>query len=583
MKKWISIVVVVLFSTGLFAQQKNKQGISVNVEGDQIKLYEESHALIIGMSNYNTGWNDLPGVERDISSVKDVLQKNGFRVTIKENLTKSQLDKAFTDFIAKNGQKVNNRLLFYFAGHGHTISTSYGDKLGYIVPVDAPHPDIDQSAFQAKAMEMQQIEIYAKRIHSKHALFLFDACFAGSLFAMRQAVPAVIDYKTSEPVRQFITSGSEDESVPDVSIFRQQFINALSGSDADANNDGFLTGTELGKYLQDRVVNYSYNNQHPQYGKIRHKALDKGDFVFKLPVKEKKKKLAERQKPKEKTQLVQGVISYSYGEIIIDSELKGKLYIDGELIGEIFADSKGNKISKQITGNHSIELRGEENWSGNVKVYKNQVAHIQIKSMKPKILIDSRDSKKYKTAVIGNQIWMAENLAYLPEVCPEFLNCGYWVYDFSGTNTQTAYNIENYNKYGVLYNYETALSICPEGWHLPSDNEWKQLEMALGMDSDAVDQAGYRGNDIGALLKSKNGWNYGVSGTNESGFNAYPGGLRYYSDGPYYRINESGYWWTSSSDDSNQAYYRKLNYQSNQIYRSVWFKSFGFSVRCVKN
>jgi formylglycine-generating enzyme required for sulfatase activity len=125
------------------------------------------------------------------------------------------------------------------------------------------------------------MEVYARRIDAKHALFVFDSCFSGSLFALSRAVPAVIGYKTARPVRQFITSGTADETVPDQSVFRRQFVAALAGK-ADGNGDGYVTGAELGEYLQDRVTNYTYNAQHPQYGKIRDPLLDEGDFVFRV-------------------------------------------------------------------------------------------------------------------------------------------------------------------------------------------------------------------------------------------------------------------------------------------------------------
>ncbi|MEE9390672.1 MAG: DUF1566 domain-containing protein, partial [Candidatus Aminicenantaceae bacterium] len=92
---------------------------------------------------------------------------------------------------------------------------------------------------------------------------------------------ADITYKTALPVRQFITAGSSDEIVPDKSLFKECFLEALKG-DADANSDGYVTGSELGMYLESKVVNYSRNAQHPQYGKIRNIKLDKGDFVFVL-------------------------------------------------------------------------------------------------------------------------------------------------------------------------------------------------------------------------------------------------------------------------------------------------------------
>jgi len=128
-------------------------------------------------------------------------------------------------------------------------------------------------------MEMAQVEIYARRLQAKHALFVFDACFSGSLFTSTRAVPAIINYKTTLPVRQFITSGSADEMVPDKSIFGEQFVRAISG-EADMDKDTYVTGSELGDFLQSSVVNYSRNSQHPQYGKIRSPNLDKGDFVF---------------------------------------------------------------------------------------------------------------------------------------------------------------------------------------------------------------------------------------------------------------------------------------------------------------
>ncbi|MDT7781309.1 MAG: hypothetical protein QOC99_3821 [Acidobacteriota bacterium] len=267
------------------AQQTDSRGLNiVNIrteDGKEIKLYDKSYALVIGVSDYASGWPKLPGVKKDIEAVARALERQGFLVTVVENPDSAQLDKAFKTFIDTYGLNVENRLLFYFAGHGHTIKQSYGEEMGYIVPVDAPNPTRDPAGFMSKAMDMQQMELYARRIQSKHALFLFDSCFSGALFALSRAVPDNISYKTARPVRQFITSGSADETVPDRSIFREQFIEAIEG-EADSNHDGYVTGTELGEFLQDKVVNYSRNAQHPQYGKIRNPNLDKGDFVFAL-------------------------------------------------------------------------------------------------------------------------------------------------------------------------------------------------------------------------------------------------------------------------------------------------------------
>lgn len=282
---WVIASLVVMQVVTVYAQDRGLKPVTVKIEGQPTTLYKQSHALIIGVYDYTGGWRPLPGVNADIAEVKKSLEQAGFNVLVSENGTKEQINKAITDFIYNYGQNVDNRLLIYYAGHGHTVRTAYDDNLGYIVPVNAPDPSADLAGFQAMSIEMKAIEIFAYSIQSKHALFLFDACFAGSLFDMRSAVSEAITQKTTRFVRQFITSGSADEKVPDESIFRREFVTAITTDEADYDKDGFLTGSELGFYLQSKVESYSGNTQHPQFGKIRNPKLDKGDFVFKIPVK----------------------------------------------------------------------------------------------------------------------------------------------------------------------------------------------------------------------------------------------------------------------------------------------------------
>lgn len=283
--KWFACIVlaaVILFPYPAVAAQDSR-GVAIirikDANGKDMNLYAESHALIIGVSNYTSGWPKLPGVREDVNAMRSLLGKQGFNVTVVEDPNRRQMNEAFDDFINRHGLKQGNRLLIYFAGHGHTIKQSYDEEMGYIIPTDAPNPNRDLNGFLAKAMDMQQIEVYAKRIQAKHVMFLFDSCFSGSIFSLSRAVPENISYKTARPVRQFITSGSADETVPDKSIFRQQVVSALNG-EADIDRDGYVTGTELGEFLQNRVLNYSKGAQHPQYGKIRNPNLDKGDYVF---------------------------------------------------------------------------------------------------------------------------------------------------------------------------------------------------------------------------------------------------------------------------------------------------------------
>ena len=263
------------------------RGIGVGVEvreasGERVTLYAESHALLIGVSDYDNGWPDLPGVLDDIPAVQAALVAQGFQVTKVMDPDREGLEKAFSDFIKNHGQNPNNRLLFYFAGHGHSMELSYGGRMGYLVGRDAPDPGRDKVGFKDRALSMKVIETYALSIESKHALFVFDSCFSGSVFDATRAIPDTIQQKTGQPVRQFITSGTADQKVPDNSIFRRQFVAALAG-EGDRDQDGYVTGAELGMFLQDKVTNYSRKSQTPQYGKLPDPKLDKGDFVFVLP------------------------------------------------------------------------------------------------------------------------------------------------------------------------------------------------------------------------------------------------------------------------------------------------------------
>jgi hypothetical protein len=264
-------------------QQRDLKRVKAAETPGQSELFAESHALIIGVSDYNNGLKALPGVKRDVEEVSAILSQHGFTVRTLMNPTQPQFDQAMRDFISRSGQADQNRLLIYFAGHGHTLPTRSGMQ-GYIIPVNAPHPDRDEAGFKHVAISLDEIESYARKINSKHALFVFDSCFSGALFEVRSAgaAPASIVSVAALPVRQFITSGSANQTVPDKSVFCRQFIDGLKGA-ADLTGDGYITGTELGMFLSESVTNYQKGAQTPQYGKIRDPDLDKGEFVFVNP------------------------------------------------------------------------------------------------------------------------------------------------------------------------------------------------------------------------------------------------------------------------------------------------------------
>ena len=207
----------------------------------------------------------------------------------------------------------------------------------------------------------------------------------------------------------------------------------------------------------------------------------------------------------------------------------------------------------------------------------------------PNTFTDSRDGKVYKTVTIGEQVWMAENLAYLPSVVgpatESYTDPYYYVYGYDGTSVATAKATTNYQTYGVLYNWPAALSACPPGWHLPSDAEWKQLEMYLGITSAQADATGWRGTAEGGKLKEEGTthWDSPNTGaTNSSGFTALPGGYRGY-DGKFYYLGIYGYWWSSTDFNTFYAWRRTLNYYFSYVYRLSYYKDDGHSVRCLRD
>ena len=110
-------------------------------------IYEESHALVIGVSNYTNGWSKLAGVKEDVIEVQRALEENGFEVQLLEDPDKQQLEATIEDFIFEKGANPENRLLIYYAGHGHTKTLGYGGEMGYLVPCNPPKYSLQTEQF----------------------------------------------------------------------------------------------------------------------------------------------------------------------------------------------------------------------------------------------------------------------------------------------------------------------------------------------------------------------------------------------------------------------------------------------------
>ncbi|KUK98723.1 MAG: Uncharacterized protein XE08_0452 [Parcubacteria bacterium 32_520] len=186
--------------------------------------------------------------------------------------------------------------------------------------------------------------------------------------------------------------------------------------------------------------------------------------------------------------------------------------------------------------------------------------------------VDSRDGQGYSIVKIGNQTWMGENLRYLPSVSSPGSGSKYtpfyYVNGYTGTNVLEAQKTYNYNKYGVLYNYSAALTACPPGWHLPSDQEWYELEKYLSTGSCQYNRYGK--------------WDCAPAGSilRESKLRV-PMAASRDPNGTFYNLGANTSFWSSTRYLSD-ALYRKININENGIYRDPASLDYGFSVRCIK-
>jgi uncharacterized protein (TIGR02145 family) len=200
------------------------------------------------------------------------------------------------------------------------------------------------------------------------------------------------------------------------------------------------------------------------------------------------------------------------------------------------------------------------------------------------------DGNIYSTALIGDYWWMTENLKSTRFNDGSNIRCvkdqSIWLRleSFAYCYYQ---NNENYaDTLGFLYNWYAVNTgkLCPTGWRVPTDNEWKQIEGTADTKYSTNDsiwvKLGLRGFDAGQKLKSAKGWRKGVTGTDDLGFSALPGGERL---SRFYAGGSSGFWWTSTEASASSAYYRSLIYSFELVARDTHPKRMGFSVRCIKN
>ena len=235
-------------------------------------VYDDSWALIVGINDYenvrglNYAVEDALAMKNMLINVYGFTRKN-VRVLTNGEATGSNIKKELHSLVKSVGE--NDRVVFYFAGHGETETLGLeGGDMGFLIPADGDAEDLYLTAIPMD--ELKRISDWSK---AKHMLFLVDACYGGlaamNTRSLASTSPNYLDNITEDISRQIITAGGKEEQVVEKdewehSAFTKNLLSGLKEKRADYNDDGIITGAEIGMYVQEKVSLDTDNFQTPQ-------------------------------------------------------------------------------------------------------------------------------------------------------------------------------------------------------------------------------------------------------------------------------------------------------------------------------
>jgi uncharacterized caspase-like protein len=268
------------------------------------------HALLIGVSNYTRGWDQLPSVKNDLQDLKTGLAPYFETVDTILNPTVAELRNQMHDFLMGHWNKSDERLFVYYSGHGFTdFNQSSRQNDGYITGSDTPLYKPDDGKAIANAMSLYDVDSWNRQTKAKHVLMVFDSCFTGSLFQTIMTEPGQNDLDSArrplrnpvrytkaavelrqndlddvrrllgKPMRYYITACRQNEEVSADGTFAHLLLRGLRG-EADVYHQGIISAEELGSYLFHEVPKFSRRSQTPQYKSIGNANLSEGQFFF---------------------------------------------------------------------------------------------------------------------------------------------------------------------------------------------------------------------------------------------------------------------------------------------------------------
>jgi len=475
-------------------------------------------ALVIGNNTYSNA--PLNNPVNDANLIATTLQSLGFTVIKKVNANYDQMRQALLAFYSKLSD--HNVALFFYAGHGVQVK-----GVNYLIPVDAKLETED--AVSLEAISVNTVAEKFDEFPDNTNIIILDACRNNpfrswarggnrGFKAMNPGSGTLIAFATSEGSTASDGSGKNG-------LFTENLVKHIKKP---------VPIETVFKNTRVDVQKASNGNQSPQeWTKLT------GDFYFALP----SENIIKKSETTSEISITEDATPP--GIIKLISPQTGILLINGVNKGNV-SEGKAYTLNNIPAGIHSIQIN---DWTQEVEVLSGKtvqiVAQEKVKNVLTNQLFDARDNKYYKTVKIGNQVWMAENLAFN-------YGRGCWAYDN---------NLSNVSKYGYLYNWETAEKVCPQGWHLPSKDEFNTLL-----------------NNVGGSLS--NAFNSLKQGGN-SGFSASFSGKRDY-DGILSNVGSDAYF-LSSTKDGKLVWILLMDSMNSIAGMSSSLKSCGFSVRCLRD
>jgi Caspase domain len=250
------------------------------------QLRGRGHALLIGVSNYTSGWDNLPSVKDDVLHLEEALSPYFQTVVSLLDPTVDQLRDRIRDFLLGRWNTFDARLFIYYSGHGFTDLNRYSRQTnGYITGSNTPVYHESDLMAGLRAVSFSEVHGWSLESHARHVLMVFDSCFSGSLFQTKSAERDP-QPKTREdvlrmlqfPVRYYITAGRRSQMVAANSTFANVFLRGIRG-EADLLHDGIISADELGLYLSREVPRVSQGSQTPQFNSIDPYG-EEGKFFF---------------------------------------------------------------------------------------------------------------------------------------------------------------------------------------------------------------------------------------------------------------------------------------------------------------